>query len=97
MAHDFPGHGLQLQKKHEKIPKSEVFTLEQPASPKDYMPETLSFWVTKEWASLKEEFGWGETTFAQRATRWLRYQTNNFELEELGAGGQQAQKNEKSR
>jgi hypothetical protein len=39
--------------------------LEQPASPKDYKPEVVSFWDTKEWASLKKEFGWEETTFAQ--------------------------------
>ena len=44
-----------------------AFGMEQPASPKDYMPETVSFWDTKEWASLKKEFGWEETTFQQGA------------------------------
>ena len=44
-----------------------AFAMEQPASPKDYMPETVSFWDTKEWASLKKEFGWEETTFKEGA------------------------------
>eukprot|EP00435_Cladocopium_sp_Y103_P026293 s3759_g6.t1 len=45
--------------------KPVVFALEQPASPKNYMPETVSFWDTMEWAELKKEFGWEETTFQQ--------------------------------
>ena len=44
-----------------------AFAMEQPASPKDYMPETVSFWDTKEWAALKKEFAWEETTFQQGA------------------------------
>ena len=48
-----------------KDPRPVGFTLEQPASPKDYKPEVVSFWDTKEWSSLKKEFGWDETTFAQ--------------------------------
>ena len=42
------------------------FGLEQPASPKNYTPEVVSFWDTKEWALLKEEFGWNEKTFQQK-------------------------------
>ena len=34
-------------KEARKDPGSVVFTLDQPASPKDYMPETVSFWATK--------------------------------------------------
>lgn len=49
-----------------RIPGDFMFSLEQPASPEDYMPQVVSFWVTKEWSSLKEEFGWSETTFSQR-------------------------------
>ena len=41
--------------------------MEQPASPKDYMPETVSPWHTKECASFKKECGWEETTFQQGA------------------------------
>ncbi|CAL1146617.1 unnamed protein product [Cladocopium goreaui] len=52
-------------KEARKDPSPVGFTLEQPASPKDYKPEVVSFWDTKEWASLKKEFGWEETTFAQ--------------------------------
>jgi len=48
-----------------KDPRPVGFTLEQPASPKDYKPEVVSFWDAKEWSSLKKEFGWDETTFAQ--------------------------------
>ncbi|CAL1129313.1 unnamed protein product [Cladocopium goreaui] len=44
-----------------------AFAMEQPASPKDYMPETVSFWDTKEWTALKKEFAWEETTFQQGA------------------------------
>ena len=65
MALDFLATVSNYIKEARKDPRSVVFTLEQPASPKDYMPETVSFWDAKEWASLKEEFGWGETTFAQ--------------------------------
>lgn len=42
------------------------FSVEQPASPKDYNPEVVSFWNTSEWEDLKREFGWFETTFNQR-------------------------------
>ena len=54
-------------KKARKDPNQVGFSMEQPASPRDYMPETVSFWDTKEWASLKKEFGWEETTFQQGA------------------------------
>ena len=39
-----------------------AFGLEQPASPKDYM---VSFWDTKEWKAISEEFELEETTFKQ--------------------------------
>ena len=42
-----------------------AFGLEQPASPKDYMPEVVSFWDTKEWKAISEEFELEETTFKQ--------------------------------
>lgn len=42
------------------------FGLEQPASPKSYKPEVVSWWDTMEWEKLKEEFGWEEVTFRQK-------------------------------
>ena len=45
--------------------KDPLFSLEQPASPKRYKPEVVSFWDTKEWHKLKKEFGWFEETFEQ--------------------------------
>ena len=45
--------------------KDPLFSLEQPASPKSYKPEVVSFWDTKEWHKLKKEFGWSEETFEQ--------------------------------
>eukprot|EP00435_Cladocopium_sp_Y103_P030730 s947_g7.t1 len=41
------------------------FSLEQPASPKQYNKDVVSFWDTKEWAGLKKEFGFKEETFEQ--------------------------------
>ena len=41
------------------------FLLEQPASPKEYMPEVVSFWDTREWAQIKEEFNFVEVTMNQ--------------------------------
>ena len=41
------------------------FLLEQPASPKHYMPQCVSFWDTTEWLKLMEEFGFSEATFCQ--------------------------------
>ena len=52
-------------KEPRKNPNPVGFTLEQPASLKNCKPEVVSFWDTKEWASLKKEFGWEETRFAQ--------------------------------
>ena len=42
-----------------------AFGLEQPASPKDYMPEGVSFWDTQEWKAISEEFELEEITFKQ--------------------------------
>eukprot|EP00435_Cladocopium_sp_Y103_P018403 s5448_g4.t1 len=39
--------------------------LEQPASPREYQPEVVSFWDTKEWHGLRDEFGLKEVTFNQ--------------------------------
>ena len=35
-------------------PKETLFLLEQPADPKDYAPECVSFWGTNEWKSLQQ-------------------------------------------
>ena len=42
------------------IPKKVHFAIEQPATPKHYAPEVVSFWDTWEWLELKKEFGWDE-------------------------------------
>ena len=42
------------------------FALEQPASPQGYMPQTVSFWDTKQWKELKAEFNFEEITFEQK-------------------------------
>ena len=36
------------------------FSMEQPASPKEYKKEVVSFWDTNEWRELWEEFGLSE-------------------------------------
>lgn len=41
------------------------FLIEQPASPRDYMPQTVSWWDTQEWKALAREFGWKEETYNQ--------------------------------
>ena len=43
-------------RKADQHPQPAAFLLEQPASPKDYQPETVSWWDTQEWKSLKKEF-----------------------------------------
>ena len=65
LAHDLPCHGLQLYQRSAKKTNPIGFSLEQPTSLKNCMPEVISFWHTKEWASLKKEFGWEETRFEQ--------------------------------
>ena len=42
------------------------FSLEQPASPREYRPETVSFWDTPEWQQIKKEFNYKEETFEQK-------------------------------
>ena len=49
----------------QEVQKPAGFLLEQPASPRRYMPECVSFWDTKEWRKFKEEFNFEETTFSQ--------------------------------
>ena len=41
------------------------FLVEQPASPHEYVPEVVSLWRTDQWAKIKEEFNFHETTFQQ--------------------------------
>ena len=41
------------------------FLVEQPASPHEYVPEIFNFWRTDQWAKIKEEFNFHETTFQQ--------------------------------
>lgn len=48
-----------------RIPSEVHFTLEQPASPRRYMPAVVSLWDTLEWKALAEEYGWKEYTFNQ--------------------------------
>ena len=52
-------------KKAREKPTDTVLLIEQPASPKEYMPEVVSFWDTKEWAAIKEEFNLTEVTLNQ--------------------------------
>ena len=53
-------------KEARKIPREMLFSVEQPASPKDYMPEVVSFWDTEQWKKLKETMRWDEVTFHQK-------------------------------
>ena len=46
--------------------RSPRFLMEHPASPKEYQPETVSFWDTWEWKKLKEEFDFRETHIKQK-------------------------------
>lgn len=39
--------------------------IEQPADPKNYKPEVVSFWSTQEWRRLREMYGLEEQTFKQ--------------------------------
>ena len=48
-----------------KITKEVVFGLEQPASPRDFMPEVVSWWDTVQWKGIAKEFGFVENTFNQ--------------------------------
>ena len=47
------------------IPNPVRLGLEQPASPCNYMPATVSWWETSDWKALKEEFGFEEWTYNQ--------------------------------
>ena len=40
--------------------------LEQPASPKQYLPEVVSFWDTTEWKEIRTEFNLHEVNFEQK-------------------------------
>ena len=52
----------QAKGENTNLPK---MTLEQPASPCDFLPEVVSFWETSEWKDLVKEFGFSELTFNQ--------------------------------
>ena len=45
--------------------KAPHFSMEQPASPRAYKPEVVSWWDTEEWSKLKKLHGWEEWTFEQ--------------------------------
>ena len=51
--------------KARQLPGKMHFELEQPASPRSYMPEVVSFWDQEEWRKLKEEFEWKEKVIYQ--------------------------------
>ena len=55
----------QYMRKARKIEGEVAFTMEQPASPKDYLPQVVSWWDTDEWKLLRGEFGFEEVTFLQ--------------------------------
>ena len=46
-------------------PEPVHFALEQPASPRAYQPEVVSFWDTSEWKGIQKEFNLREVTFNQ--------------------------------
>ena len=48
-----------------KINAEVAFTLEQPASPREFMPEVVSFWDTTHWKEVKREFAFQEYTVNQ--------------------------------
>ena len=61
-----------------KIDAEVVFALEQPASPRDFMPEVVSWWDTKEWKDLAKEFSFEETTFNQGSMGGLSSKPTTF-------------------
>ena len=48
-----------------KVEAEVTVSLEQPATLKEFMPEVVSWWDTKEWAELAREFSFEESTFKQ--------------------------------
>ena len=42
-----------------------IFGLEHPASPREFMPEVVSWWDTTQWKDIAREFDFVETTFNQ--------------------------------
>ena len=57
--------GKYLSKASGNDPAFPKLMIEQPATPKEYQPETVSFWDTVEWEMLKGEFAWTELTLNQ--------------------------------
>ena len=65
--------------------------IEQPADPKNYKPEVVSFWSTQEWRRLREMYGLEEQTFKPsgwggRATKPTTFGGNlaSFQRRRLG-------------
>ena len=48
-----------------KVEAEVTVSVEQPATPKEFMPEVVSWWDTREWAELAREFSFEESTFKQ--------------------------------
>eukprot|EP00438_Fugacium_kawagutii_P029730 Skav214785 [mRNA] locus=scaffold1820:35141:42466:+ [translate_table: standard] len=49
------------------VPQNVVISMEHPASPREYQPEVVSWWDTKEWKKLKSFYDLFECTFNQGA------------------------------
>ena len=63
----FLGIVSQQLRKARRDPNQMLFSMEQPASPKDYKPEVVSIWDTSQWKALKKEMSWEEVTIHQKA------------------------------
>eukprot|EP00438_Fugacium_kawagutii_P013287 Skav225459 [mRNA] locus=scaffold881:75571:82572:- [translate_table: standard] len=60
--------------KKEKV----AFIVEQPSTPREYKPEVVSWWDTKEWAKLREEFQLTETHVKQGTMGGLSQKPTTF-------------------
>ena len=61
-----------------------AFVLEQPSSPKHYMPEVVSFWDQWEWQEIKKEFSLKETCHSEEPRRRSNKAYNSGNLFGLG-------------
>jgi hypothetical protein len=73
-----------------KVEAEVTVSLEQPATLKEFMPEVVSWWDTKEWAELAREFSFEESTFKQGDLGGLTPKPTTFggNLELYAAGHQ---------
>ena len=73
-----------------KVETEVTVSVEQPATPKEFMPEVVSWWDTKEWAELAREFSFEESTFKQGELGGLTPKPTTFggNLELYAAGHQ---------